>query len=319
MAQTVIRGTQILNGSVQRADMNTGTAGQAVITKVIGGTGISLASTGMDSGTGDVTVSASAFGGFVSKTAAYTLTSADSGKYIICSGGSWTLTLPTPAAGLTYQVRNDMGISGTTGTITIATTSGTIDGASTLALLAQQECLIITDGTNWRTFGRQRDLVLGTQDLSSAASGTILLPPGYRYYRFLFENVVPAAGGAAYLTAQISTDGGTTWLSASSYWQASIYNSSATAVAAVNSAATNMGLTNSGSALQACDMMLYPGNGSQPPSWVFSAGGFSSISSMFSFLTQGMYNNAAVIANALKYSMSTGNISVSNLTVKGVV
>jgi len=65
--------------------------------------------------------------GFIGKTAAYTLTPADSGTYVVCSGGSWTLTLPAPALGLMYQVRNDMGISGTTGTITLQPNGGTID------------------------------------------------------------------------------------------------------------------------------------------------------------------------------------------------
>lgn len=58
MPITTIRGLQILNGSVQRVDMNTSTPGQAVVTKIVQGSNILLSSTGMDSGTGDVTVSA---------------------------------------------------------------------------------------------------------------------------------------------------------------------------------------------------------------------------------------------------------------------
>jgi len=57
MAQTVIRGSQILNNTVQRQDMDTATVGQAVVTKLVQGSGITLSSTGADSGTGDVTVS----------------------------------------------------------------------------------------------------------------------------------------------------------------------------------------------------------------------------------------------------------------------
>src|ERR1700757_4924387 len=148
MATTVIRGTQILNNTVQRQDLDTSTVGQAVVTKIVQGTGIALSSTGADSGTGDVTVSVGPSSGFISKSAAYTLTTADSGKYVICSGGSWTLTMPAPASGLTYQVRNDMGISGTTGTITLQPNGGTIDGLSSKPLLPQQECTLITDGIN---------------------------------------------------------------------------------------------------------------------------------------------------------------------------
>jgi hypothetical protein len=58
MPATTIRGVQILNGSVQRADMNTATSGQAVVTKIVQGSNITIASSGIDPGTGDVTVSA---------------------------------------------------------------------------------------------------------------------------------------------------------------------------------------------------------------------------------------------------------------------
>ena len=58
MPATVIRGRQVLDGTIQRADLDTATAGQAVAAKLVQGAGISLNSTGADSGTGDVTVSA---------------------------------------------------------------------------------------------------------------------------------------------------------------------------------------------------------------------------------------------------------------------
>jgi hypothetical protein len=58
MPATTIRGVQILNGSVQRADMNTATSGQAVVTKIVQGSNITISSSGIDPGTGDVTVSA---------------------------------------------------------------------------------------------------------------------------------------------------------------------------------------------------------------------------------------------------------------------
>jgi hypothetical protein len=60
MAITSIRGKQIVDGSVQRADLDTTTVGQAVTAKIIQGSNITLSSTGADSGTGDVTVSATA-------------------------------------------------------------------------------------------------------------------------------------------------------------------------------------------------------------------------------------------------------------------
>lgn len=59
MPATVIRGTQVLDGSIQRADLDVSTVGKAVVAKLVQGAGITLSSTGADSGTGDVTVAAS--------------------------------------------------------------------------------------------------------------------------------------------------------------------------------------------------------------------------------------------------------------------
>lgn len=60
MPATVIRGGQIGDGTIQRVDLDVSTVGQSVVRKIIQGTGITLSSTGADSGTGDVTVSGAA-------------------------------------------------------------------------------------------------------------------------------------------------------------------------------------------------------------------------------------------------------------------
>lgn len=59
MPSTLIRGNQVVDEGIQRIDLNVTTAGQAVIRKVIAGTGVTLTSTGVDAGTGDVTINAS--------------------------------------------------------------------------------------------------------------------------------------------------------------------------------------------------------------------------------------------------------------------
>jgi hypothetical protein len=63
VAATLLRGTQVGDGSIQRVDIDVSTAGQALIRKVIAGAGITLVSTGADAGTGDVTISAAGGGG----------------------------------------------------------------------------------------------------------------------------------------------------------------------------------------------------------------------------------------------------------------
>jgi hypothetical protein len=57
MPATNIRGSQILNSTIQRQDLDTATTGQAVVAKLVQGTNVVLSSTGVDSGTGDVTIS----------------------------------------------------------------------------------------------------------------------------------------------------------------------------------------------------------------------------------------------------------------------
>lgn len=62
MPKTEVRSGQIKDATVGRSDINTATAGEAVVRKIVSGTGISLSSTGADTGTGDVTITASGGG-----------------------------------------------------------------------------------------------------------------------------------------------------------------------------------------------------------------------------------------------------------------
>lgn len=63
MPITVIRGTQVKDYTIQRHDLDTSTVGQAVVAKIIQGANVTLSSTGGDSGTGDVTISATGSAG----------------------------------------------------------------------------------------------------------------------------------------------------------------------------------------------------------------------------------------------------------------
>lgn len=56
MARTQVRSPQLEDQGVKRADLNTSTTGSAVTSKLVQGAGILLTSTGVDAGTGDVTV-----------------------------------------------------------------------------------------------------------------------------------------------------------------------------------------------------------------------------------------------------------------------
>lgn len=274
---------------------------------------------------GPVGAAGPASNGFITKTTAYTLTTTDSGSYVICSGGSFALTLPAPVLGLIYQVRNDMGISGTVGTITIARTgAATIDGATSIALLPQQECILTSDGTNWRSYGLKREVILGTQDItSSTASGTVLLPLGYRYFELQFSGLVPVVSNSS-LCGQMSINGGSTWL-ATGYYYDVVYNSTATAVASSSadndtsmplSPAIFNGLVYAAQA----KVTIWPANASQAPTWISDSGSRNGNATPFQnkWLVYGLSPSGGPV-NAFKYYMFSGNILNSFLTVKGVV
>jgi hypothetical protein len=83
--------------------------------------------------------------GIVSKSSAYVLASDDE---LCLVTGTTTITLPT-AVGIEGKVYAVKRIG--TNTVTIDTTSSqTIDGALTVSLLVQYDCLaVVSDGSNW--------------------------------------------------------------------------------------------------------------------------------------------------------------------------
>jgi hypothetical protein len=260
-----------------------------------------------------------AISAFVTKTSAYTLTPADSGKYVICSGGSWTLTLPAPVVGLNYRLRNDMGITGTTGTITLQPNGGTIDVQASISLLPQQECTLITDGTNWRTHGLKREVILGTQDITSAtATSIILLPAGYRLFILDFTALLGSVD-AQTLQGQFSTDGGSTFVTSGYYYQ-NIFNTGATGNAANGATSTNVtyfgGIgTTPGTQTQ---IKIYPGSSTTRPSWLSQSSAYLAASTYLQEILTAGQVASNLLVNALKYFSVSGNITNSFLTVKGV-
>lgn len=61
LAQTTLNGPQIKNGSITKQQLNISTFGSALPTRIVAGSGITLSSTGADTGTGDVTVNSVLF------------------------------------------------------------------------------------------------------------------------------------------------------------------------------------------------------------------------------------------------------------------
>lgn len=62
VADNTITTDDVKDGSIRREDLDTTTPGQAVVSSIIPGLGISISSTGIDSGTGDVTINSTSGG-----------------------------------------------------------------------------------------------------------------------------------------------------------------------------------------------------------------------------------------------------------------
>lgn len=178
-------------GSVQRNDFDTTTSGSAVITKLVAGTNISLSQTGVDTGTGDVTVNLSG-----------TLSTSNLPNFYFGSEFSGTgadntgneLVLATGA--ITYSKIQNVTANSILGRA--ASTSGVV---STIALAASQlmgrgstgDLAAITLGTNLSMSGTTLNATGGsgtfaggtvTADIeySTASIGTIFKTPfGARY------------------------------------------------------------------------------------------------------------------------------------------
>ncbi len=84
-----------------------------------------------------------------SKTAAYTLTATDSVILADATSTTFTVTLPS-AVGIVGRQYTIKKIDSSANAVTIASASGTIDGATTKALSAQwQSARVVSDGANW--------------------------------------------------------------------------------------------------------------------------------------------------------------------------
>jgi hypothetical protein len=119
MPRTQINGTLIGDGTVARADINTSVAGQALITKLLVGTGLTATRTGVDVGTGDVTIALNTSAlvtSFNTRVGAVTLTGTD-----VTNALGFTPISGETFVGTVTSITAGTGLSG--GTIT---TSGTI-------------------------------------------------------------------------------------------------------------------------------------------------------------------------------------------------
>lgn len=180
MAATNIRSRQIKDADIIRDDVNTTTSGSALITKAVSGTGVSLSSTGIDAGTGDVTIALASgvvtagtynqvtvdtygrvtSGTTVSSGSGYTVASVSTTPYtetatsgtkvlLVTASSAITINLPTAVGNTaTYIIKK---VSGANSVTIDANSTQTIDGGLTAVLNKVYESItLVSDNSNWQ-------------------------------------------------------------------------------------------------------------------------------------------------------------------------
>ena len=141
MPVTGLRGRQILDGDVLRNDLNITTSGSAVIRRIIANTNISISSTGVDTGTGDVTITATGLlplsGGTLTGTLLFgNATSPNTHTIQFGDNSGWVLRMMTNVSGTPTQRFSftDGGTFSAVGQIISTRTNSTVEGQGQIYL-----------------------------------------------------------------------------------------------------------------------------------------------------------------------------------------
>lgn len=162
MSETKVRGSQLKDETVGRDQLNQSTPGQAVVRKIIAGAGIEIISTGVDDGTGDVTIISTGAGTSGIGSAGTSGSSGTSGTVGIGGGSAGT--------------DGTSGTSGEAGTDGTSGTSGYGSAGSSGTSGIDIGCVIETDIISARTVGSvvPGDVVLAGSTLDDVVRQLLL-------------------------------------------------------------------------------------------------------------------------------------------------
>lgn len=260
----------------------------------------------------------------------YTYLATDFGKLVThTNAASIAGTLPQATtagfgAGFWMDVHN-RGV----GTLTITPTTSTVDGASSLVLTAGQGCRIYSDGTNYFTQrgvggGGMTLLATATANASASVDFTTGIDSTYDHYILTGNLIVPQNGGA-HMYVRVSENGGSSFVSTSSYAGAiSQANEDGTqgVVQSGNSTTqfhigTNLASTATANTSFVIEF-FNPSNTSRYKTFIYRSTVMSNQSTAYYFSHGGGVYLSANAFNAIQILMSTGNVSSGNFYLYGV-
>ena len=265
---------------------------------------------------GDLNILDTAYGGInaigVGGSSNVTATTAQAQNLIQQLTGALTgnITYFLPAVGGYYAIENQ-----TTGSFTLSV--GCTGGANTLTVPQGLSMWVWTDGSLIRTTAPQGWQLVSTYTVSGVSTFTILLPAAFRRFRLTCQTM--AASTTTQVLLQLSSDGGSTFLTTSTYTSLGTTVGPITAVAGfvapnitswvLSGAAITGGSTDA-------SFEIYPGTAAASARYRGSAIGF--ISGGAQYFDIGGYVQPTAVANAARIVVPAGTLS-GTFIVEGLV
>ena len=299
----IILADNAASGALKRATVSS-LASAGSVASIAGNTGAFTLSGGVTNSTNDIRTSFP----ITSRSSNTILGTSDRGGTFVATS-TFTQTLTAAATlgnGWWVNYRNTG-----TGVITLDPNSTeTVNGQTTWNLYPGESVTIVSDGSNFNTFGGSTGLVLmDTKVGSASATLDFTRWDSSRFSRieFVLEGVFPSTSTDS-IFSRVSTDSGSTFISAASYSWQSLYAGNTTVAAATLASQTKFDFSTS----QGTDA----GYGVAGKMSVSQSGGWTYIeaehSSIDSTGTRRLFRQAGSISastNAIRFLAATGNIN----------
>lgn len=185
------------------------------------------------------------------------------------------------------------------------------------------------NGSGWRLVDQidsAGDMIhLSTQTASNSATidFTSLMSSTYRYYKVFIHNLLPVTSGTV-LYLRVSTDNGSTWKSGASDYYQHVSTIGSGAVGSENQGTDRVQWpatsypTGSGANDQArCEITILGAHTSTKTEFIMHGGHRGSAAVQYWQETNGMYN-ATTEVDAIRFLMSSGNISTGTFSLYGI-